>query len=125
MESRQPAREAYVKPLPKAPRAMEPGEAPPAYANAVATVIPAPRKPQEATSDAAEDETASYVTVKKRSGGSKTLLFLVVAAAAAGGALAAGMAGGGSSGSSSVPSTPGTPTISIGSPSISVSGGTN
>lgn len=121
-----PAREAYVRPLPKAPRAMEPGEAPPAYANAVATVIPAPRKAAEATGDSAEGETASFVTVKKRSGGgSKTLLFLVVAAAAAGGALAAGMASGGSSGSSGGPSTPGTPTISIGSPSITVSGGTN
>jgi hypothetical protein len=125
-ESRPPAREAYVKPLPKAPRAIEPGEAPPAYANAVATVVPAPRKAAEATGDSAEGETASYVTVKKRSGGgSKTLLFLVVAAAAAGGALAAGMAGGGSSGSSGTPSTPATPTISIGSPTITVSGGTN
>lgn len=125
-EPQQAAPESFVKALPKAPRALEPGEAPPAYANAVATAVPAPRRTPEAAGDATEDETSSYVTVKRRSGGgSKMLVLLVVAAAAAGGALAAGMAGGGSSGSSGSPAASNPVSITIGSPSITVTGGTN
>jgi hypothetical protein len=124
--SRQNAPESFVKPLPKAPRALEPEEAPPVHASAAAAVRPATRVRPVAAPEAQEQETASYVTVKRtRGGGSKMLVYLVVAAAAAGGALAAGMASSKGSGSAGSPPAPGVPTITIGSPSITVSGGTN
>lgn len=124
--SRTNAPESLVKPLPKAPRALEPEEAPPVHASAAATVRPATRVRPVAAPEAQEQETASYVTVKRtRGGGSKMLVYLVVAAAAAGGALAAGMASSKGSGSAGSPTAPGVPTITIGSPSITVSGGTN
>ena len=72
-------------------------------------------------------DTGSYVTVKRKSGGSrKWMLLLVVAAAAAGGAVAAVAGSGGSAssgGNGSGGTTPGS--ITIGSPSISVTGGAN
>ncbi|MCC6263562.1 MAG: hypothetical protein IT169_08295 [Bryobacterales bacterium] len=70
-------------------------------------------------------DTASYVTVKRKSGGgNRTMLLLVVAAAAAGGAVAAVVAGGGSApGGGSNSGGAGPAGVTIGSPSITVTGG--
>lgn len=72
-------------------------------------------------------DTPSYVTLKRKSGGrNKMLLILLVAAAAAGGAVAAGVASAGASSSGSNGSgNPGPTGITIGSPSITVTGGGN
>lgn len=103
------ARAAIPKPTAPAPREMAPSAPTVDYQASNAT------------------DTPSYVTVKQKSGsGSKMLLILVVAAAAAGGAVAAGVARGGSSSSGS--NSPGSPSpagIAIGSPSITVTGGSN
>lgn len=109
-----PARAAAPNPVVPNPAAPAPRE----------TVPSAPLADYQSPSVA---DTASYVTVKRKSGGGgKTLLFLVVAAAAAGGAVAAVVGSGGSAssgGNGSGGTSPGS--ITIGSPSISVTGGAN
>ncbi|MCC7342102.1 MAG: hypothetical protein IT170_13565 [Bryobacterales bacterium] len=113
------------------------GESPAAAVESAATkaviphpIAPAPRErtppapPADYQSPNTAD-TASYVTVKrKRGGGSRMLLILAVAAAAAGGAVAAVVAGGGSAprgGNNSGGA--GSVGVTIGSPSITVTGG--
>ncbi len=103
------ARAAIPNPTPAAPREIEP---------------PAPSADYQAPN---ATDTPSYVTVKRKSGGgNKMLLILLVAAAAAGGAVAAGVAGAGASGPGGNGSGNPTPAgITIGSPSITVTGGGN
>lgn len=109
----------------RAPREETPPAPPPDFQSAKAGLRDQhPARTADASRDLpSEAESASYVKVKRKSGGgSKLLLLLLVAGAAAGGAVAAGMSGG-SGGSNPGPGNPSAPPVSIGTPTVIVTGG--
>lgn len=109
----------------RVPREETPTAPPPDFQSAKARLRDQNAAPNaDASRDVpSESETASYVRVKRKSGGgNKLLILLLVAGAAAGGAVAAGMSGG-SGGSNPGPGNPSAPPVSIGTPTVIVTGG--